>query len=242
MNKISILKIKVGLNDEISTIYPVIIEGERETILIDCGYPNFLPAIEQEAIIRGVDMKKLSKIIITHHDFDHMGSLAAFKRKYPSIQVLASIDDEKYINGSNKSLRLQQAESIYDYLPEEEKKGAKTFQNILESVEACDVDICVKDKDFFDCCGGIEVVSTPGHMPGHISIYIKASKTLIAGDALVIENHELAIANPQYTLDMVEAKKSIIKLMNYEIDEIICYHGGVCKKDIKKSLSRIISS
>ena len=79
-------------------------------------------------------------------------------------------------------------------------------------------------------------------MPGHISIYIKTSKTLIAGDALVIENNKLAIANPQYTLDMVAAKKSIIKLMNYEIDRIICYHGGVYKNDIKKSLSSIISS
>lgn len=242
MNKINILEIKVGFSDEINRIYPVIIEGEGEMILVDCGYPNFLSVIEEEAIIRGIDIKKLSNIIITHHDFDHMGSLAAFKRKYPSIKVLASIDDEKYINGSKKSLRLQQAESIYDFLSEEEKEGAKTFHSILESVEPCDVDICVKDKDFFDCCGGIEIVTTPGHMPGHISIYIKTSKTLIAGDALVIENNKLAIANPQYTLDMVAAKKSIIKLMNYEIDRIICYHGGVYKNDIKKSLSSIISS
>lgn len=242
MNKISILRIKVGLNDEKNMIYPVIIEGEREMILVDCGYPNFLSVIEEEAIIRGIDMQKLSKIIITHHDFDHMGSLAAFKRKYPSIKVVASINDKEYINGSKKSLRLQQAESIYDSLPEGEKEVAKTFHSILESVEPCDVDICVKDKDFFDCCGGIEIISTPGHMPGHISVYIKSSKTLIAGDALVIENNDIAVANPQYTLDIDKAKKSIAKLLDYEMDSIICYHGGVYDKDIKNSLRKIILS
>jgi glyoxylase-like metal-dependent hydrolase (beta-lactamase superfamily II) len=241
MNKINVLEIKFGFNDKIDRIYPVIIEDEEEMILVDCGYPNFLPMIEQEAITRGIDIKKLTKIIITHHDFDHMGSLAAFKRKYPSIKVLASIDDEKYINGSEKSLRLQQAESIYDFLSEGEKEGAKAFHSMLESVETCDVDICVKDKDFFDCCGEIEIVTTPGHMPGHISIYIKTSKTLVAGDALVVENNKLAIANPQYTLDMMAAKKSIIKLMSYEIDTIICYHGGVYKNNIEKSLCSIIS-
>ena len=186
-------------------------------------------------------MNKLSKIIITHHDFDHMGSLAEFKRKYPSIEVIASISEEEYINGNKKSLRLEQAESIYEDLPENEKERARFFQRMLESVEVCDVDICVKDKEIFNYCGGIEIISTPGHMSGHISIYIKASKTLIAGDALVIENNELVIANPQYTLDMAEAKKSIIKLMDYEIDEIICYHGGIYRSDIKKSLSKIIN-
>lgn len=69
----------------------------------------------------------------------------------------------------------------------------------------------------FSWCGGIWIVATPGHMPGHISIYVRERKTLISGDALVVENGELAIANPQYTLDLVEAKKSIKKLLNFEI-------------------------
>lgn len=90
-----------------------------------------------------------------------------------------------------------------------------------------------------DFCGGIEIIETPGHMPGHISIYIKESRTLIAGDALVIEDNKLTIANPQYTLDMGEAKKSINKLLNYDIDKIICYHGGVYQTDIKDALENI---
>lgn len=242
MSKINILEVSFNFDREINTIYPVILEDENEMILIDCGYSNFLYLIEEAAINNGIDIKKLSKIIITHHDFDHIGSLAEFKRKYPTIEVLASKEDKHYIDGKKKSLRLQQAESIYDSLSEVEKENAKVFHKMLESVENCNVDICLNDKDYFDFCGGIEIISTPGHMPGHISIYHKESKSLIVGDALVIENGELSIALPQYTLDINEAKNSVKKFLNYDIDKIICYHGGLYAKNIKKALISMVKN
>jgi glyoxylase-like metal-dependent hydrolase (beta-lactamase superfamily II) len=88
--------------------------------------------------------------------------------------------------------------------------------------------------------GGTEIIATPGHMPGHISLYIKNYRTLIAGDALVIEEGKLAIANPNYTLDISEAKRSIKKLLDYDIQRIICYHGGEFREDIRNSLLEVI--
>ncbi|KEI81476.1 MBL fold metallo-hydrolase [Clostridium botulinum] len=241
MNKLTVLEVRFDFNGDRNVIFPVILSDEKENILIDCGYPNFLPLIKTTAEANGIDISKLTKIIITHHDFDHMGALAEFKRLYPHIKILASIDDEKYISGKEKSLRLQQAESIYDKLPEKEKKSAKEFQDFIRTIENVPVDVCLRDKDSFSFCGGVEIIATPGHMPGHISIYIRDSKTLIAGDALVVEDDKLTIANPQYTLDIISAKNSIKKLLNYEIDKIVCYHGGIYTKDIKKSLENIIS-
>lgn len=239
MNKLYVLEIDFELNGAIDSIYPVILQDENEMILIDCGYPNFLQLIEEFASKNTIDLAKITKLIITHHDFDHMGSAADFKSKYPNIKILASSKDAKYINGKEKSLRLQQAESIYNDLPDDQKEAALSFQKLLESVDNVDVDITLNDGDIFDWCGGMEIVETPGHMPGHISIYLKESKTLIAGDALVILNGKLAVANPQYTLDISEAIKSINKLLNYDIQKIICYHGGVYQEDIKKTLINI---
>jgi glyoxylase-like metal-dependent hydrolase (beta-lactamase superfamily II) len=239
MSKLTVLEVKFDFGGTTNTIYPVILSDEEEMVLIDCGYPNFLPLIKAEAERKGLDISKLTKIIITHHDFDHMGALAEFKRAYPQLKVLSSVEDEKYVSGKEKSLRLQQAEGIYESLPEDQKEGAMGFQKLLESIEDADVDICLKDKNFLSWCGGIEVIATPGHMPGHISIYVKDSRTLIAGDALVIENDELVIANPQYTLDIEEAKKSAKRLLNYDIDRVICYHGGIYTKNIKEALERI---
>ncbi|NBI05257.1 MBL fold metallo-hydrolase [Senegalia massiliensis] len=240
MNKLAILEIKFDFNGNKNVIYPVILSDKSEVVLIDCGYPNFLNLIKDAAKKDGVDISKLTKIIITHHDFDHMGALGEFKREYPHIKVLSSIDDEKYISGKEKSLRLQQAEAICDKIPEEEKESAKEFQRFIQKVENVQVDMCLKDRDSFSWFGGIEIVATPGHMPGHISVYLKSSKTLISGDALIVENDKLMIPYPQYTLDIDNAKKSIKKLLNYEIDRIICYHGGTYIKDIKESLQSII--
>lgn len=239
MNKLYVLEINFEINGAMESIYPVILSDENEMILIDCGYPNFLQLIEECASKNTIDLEKLTKLIITHHDFDHMGSAADLKSKYPNIKILASSKDKNYINGKEKSLRLQQAESVYNDLPDAQKEAALTFHKLLESVDNVDVDIILNDGDIFDWCGGMEIVETPGHMPGHISIYLKESKTLIAGDALVILNGKLAIANPQYTLDINEAKKSINKLLNYDIQKIICYHGGIYQEDIKNSLINI---
>jgi glyoxylase-like metal-dependent hydrolase (beta-lactamase superfamily II) len=240
MNEVITLEVTFNFGDGINSIYPVILKDEKEMILIDCGYKHFLSLIKKAAEERGINLDELTKIIITHHDFDHMGSLAEFKREYPNIAIISSYDDEKYISGKEKSLRLQQAESLHDSLPQNQKKDAENFQKLLKSVECVKVDTMVKDKDILPWCGGVEVIATPGHMPGHISLYMKEFKTLISGDALVVENGELVIANPNYTLDMDEAKKSIEKLLNYDIAKIICYHGGIYTENIKASLEKIL--
>lgn len=81
--------------------------------------------------------------------------------------------------------------------------------------------------DFKEKYPNIEIVATPGHTPGHISLYLKNKKTLITGDAAALENSQLVIANPQFTLDIENAKKSISKILEYDAETYICYHGGI---------------
>ena len=45
---------------------------------------------------------------------------------------------------------------------------------------------------------GVEIVSTPGHTEGHICLYLYEFKTLIAGDALFVQDGELVISLPMY--------------------------------------------
>lgn len=240
MNKLHVLELNFEFNGNKDAIYPVLLTDDKEMVLIDCGYPNFLALIEECAIKNNIDISKLTKIIITHHDFDHMGALGEFKRKYPYIKVMAAKEDVPYIEGEKKSLRLQQAESLYESLSDEEKPQAEIFHKTLEAVENCKVDVGLNHGDILEIAGGIEVVATPGHMPGHISLYHKESKSMIVGDALVLEKGELVIALPKYTLNIKEALRSVEKFLNYDIDRIICYHGGVYNKDIRKALKNII--
>ncbi|AFS77827.1 beta-lactamase domain-containing protein [Gottschalkia acidurici 9a] len=226
MNKIIMLDIKFKYQDEIQSIHPVLLMSDNDVVLVDCGYPGFLPLLEDEMRSKGVDPSSITKVLITHHDDDHMGALFEIKQKYPNIRVIASQIESDYICGNKKSLRLLQAEEVLEMLPEEQKQFGVEFCESLEKVKPVYVDIKVKDGDYFDWAGGCEILETPGHMPGHISLYLSECNSIITGDAAVIDNNKLTIANPQFTLDLDMAKDSLEKLISIDADNYYCYHGG----------------
>lgn len=240
MNTYLLLDIEFEANGQKQVISPMLLQDDRDTILIDCGYPDFMPLLEELANRHGVTLEHLTKLIVTHHDMDHLGSLAALKRAYSHIEIIAHELEAPYIDGTKKSLRLEQAESTLDVLPAEAKPFAEQFIQLLKSIEPVAVDRVVSSGERLPWCDGIEVIHTPGHMPGHISLYLPASKTLIAADAVVIEEGKLAIANPQYTLDLDEAIRSIQRLLDYDIEQMICYHGGLFHGDAKQALHQLI--
>ncbi len=242
MSHIYIMPVTFHSGESKRIIYPVLLKDENELILVDCGYPNSMPEFEHAMQAFGLSLSQLTKIIITHHDHDHMGALKDITQEYPNIEVLCSKEQAPYITGKLKSLRLQQAEDLQDSLPEDEKESGIQFQKIIASVKKVDKVSIIDSGAVLPYCGGIEVVDTKGHMPGHISLYVKKEKTLISGDALVIIGKKLCMAVPEFALNFEEAKDSIRNLENFDIEKIICYHGGVCDTDVKGCLREIISS
>lgn len=230
MVDVKVLNIDFSFEGIKDTVHPVLICMKQEIILVDCGYLGFLSKLENEIQAVGVDCNQITKVVITHHDHDHMGALAEFREKYPKIKVVASELEAPYISGKEKFLRLSQAEEFQKYLPDEQKKFGENFCNILRRVRTTNVDITVRDGDCIDKNRECEVIATPGHTPGHISIYLKNIRTMITGDAAVLEDNELIIANPQFALDIRQAEQSVEKILTYDAETFICYHGGIFKK------------
>jgi glyoxylase-like metal-dependent hydrolase (beta-lactamase superfamily II) len=98
----------------------------------------------------------------------------------------------------------------------------------------------LEDGERLDIAGWIRVIFTPGHTPGHLSLYLERSKVLIAGDALRAERGSLNGPNPAMTLEMGTAIQSMRRLADLEIDTIVCYHGGVVSEDANGQLRRVI--
>jgi glyoxylase-like metal-dependent hydrolase (beta-lactamase superfamily II) len=170
-------------------------------------------------------MKNLKNIIITHYDIDHIGSLYDFKEKYPHINMIASEVESKYISGEMKSERLVQAEEMLESMPIQEIEFGKWFIQQLKNLKHVSIDEKVHDGDWIldnEC----RVVATPGHTSGHISLYFPRLKTVIAGDAAVIENRELVIANPHFCLNVEKAEQSLRKIKDIQAENYYCYHGG----------------
>lgn len=233
MSRLDVLALS---RDPLPPLNPVLLRGGGEMVLVDCGCAGMLPLLEAAAKSVGADLAQLTRVFITHHDHDHMGALAALQRKYPKVQTLTSSVQKPYVEGERKSLRLEQEEAAFPALPEDKKPEALRRIQMLAEVEPARVDAAVDGGEDFPWCGGVTVVATPGHMPGHISLYARESRTLIAGDALTAQAGRLGAPNPQYTLDMPSALGSVRRLLDYDLARIVCYHGGVVEGDIRRAL------
>ncbi|QDQ01883.1 MBL fold metallo-hydrolase [Lysinibacillus fusiformis] len=223
--KILELPIEFDFNGQKNTIYPSLIILNNELTLVDTGYANFLTLIENEILKSGYEMKNLKNIIITHYDDDHIGSLYDFKEKYPWINIIASEIESKYISGEMKSERLIQAEEMLENMPNEEIEFGKWFMQQLKNLKHASIDEKVHDGDMI-LDNKCRVLATPGHTSGHISLYFPSLKSIITGDAAVLENHELIIANPHFCLNVEKAEQSLRKIKDLKAETYYCYHGG----------------
>ncbi|EMI9086468.1 MBL fold metallo-hydrolase [Bacillus cereus] len=223
--KIIELPIEFEFNGVRQCIYPSLIIVHNELTLVDTGYTSFLPLIENVILKHGYEMKNLKNIIITHYDDDHIGALYDFKVKYPHINIIASEIESNYINGDIKSERLVQAEDMLQLIPVEEKEFGEWFIQQLKNIRHISVDEKVYDGQMIlnDEC---QIIATPGHTSGHISLYFPNLNCVITGDAAVQENRELVIANPNFCLDIEKAKESLKRIKNLKAVKYYCYHGG----------------
>ncbi|MBB1286802.1 MBL fold metallo-hydrolase [Flavisolibacter sp. BT320] len=237
---VHILALPYGINDKQDVLYPVLLQYRDERILVDCGYEETVPELEKSLAAVGASISQLTGLVLTHHDIDHIAGAYRIRQNHPSLLVYASAIEAKYISGQAKSLRLQQAEDIYQCLPEDQKPGAKVFQAFLETVKPVPVDEILDKNSQWSMAGEVAIIPTPGHTPGHISLYLKQQRTLIAGDAVVIEEGSLNLANPRYALDLPAAISSVSKLQKLPIDKLICYHGGVYSGNVQEALHTLI--
>ena len=207
------------------TVHPVLIGAEAGNFLVDCGYEETVGQLIEKLLEAGVEERELTGLIITHDDHDHMGGAAELKRLNPGLKIFCGAEEADSVCGKVKSERLIQAENSLDSMPERARKWALSFIEMLMNTPKVPVDVLLGDGD--EVVEGIVAVSTPGHTKGHISIYLPGSSTVITGDALVLEDGRLNIANPQYTLDLDRANESAEIIRALDAKTIICYHGGV---------------
>lgn len=241
MTEVIPLRLLFQLGEMEFTIYPVVLKNSHNLILIDTGYPMFLPVIEKAFEEKGLDITQLQQVILTHHDHDHIGAIKELITKYPKVEVKCSYEQVPYVLGEKKSLRLEQAEKIGEELEGRAKTYNELFITMLKSVQYIDKVTPVSDHEVI--CDGVKVIETPGHMPGHISIYVESEKTLISGDMLISEAGVLAIAAKEFVLDEEAEIKSLKKICDYNIEKIVCYHGGEYVSDhLKMELKRVIEN
>lgn len=148
---------KVGTVFQLSfmpRIFPVncyLVEEENELTLIDAALPFSTKGIIDAAKSIG---KPITRIVLTHAHNDHIGALDALKELLPNAQVSISSRDALLLDGNSTLLPSEKNTPIRGGVP----KNIKTKPDLL-----------LEDGDRI---GSLEVIATPGHTPGSITLLI----------------------------------------------------------------------
>lgn len=221
------------------TVYPTILIDEDSWTLIDTGMPGSAAAIVELAKQAGVGDRPLKAILLTHQDLDHIGGLpGVLEATGGSATAYAHPADSGAINGTSPMLKMS-PERLAGFLQQASDEVRAQFERTFHNPSRPNVDREFADGEPLPFGGGLTVIHTPGHTPGHVCLYHRASKTLIAGDALVAKDGKLMGPNPPVTPDMPAALASLKKLLPFDIEGVICYHGGWVPGDAKARFAEL---
>jgi glyoxylase-like metal-dependent hydrolase (beta-lactamase superfamily II) len=242
---IEMLELTAQVAGRVETIHPVLIWDEEAAVLADAGFPGQWPLLREAIRKAGVPVRKLSAVIVTHQDIDHIGGLPALLAEAErKVEVLADEREKPYIQGERMLLRITPEavdRAVRSLPPEVPEPMRRSFRAALENPPKAPVDATLADGQILPWCGGIVVIHTPGHTPGHLCLYHRRSKTLIAADAMTVEGGRLTGPDPATALDPAEARRSLRKLTPFDIEAVVCYHGGLYRGDASRRIAELAS-
>ncbi|MFB1050424.1 MBL fold metallo-hydrolase [Paraliobacillus sp. JSM ZJ581] len=169
----------------VSNIYMVGKPSNQLWYLIDTGVAQYHERILVAAQRRFPNIPPKA-IILTNGHFDHAGSAKALA-KYWDVPIYAHPQEIPYLNGSlayppaDPTVGGGLISLMSPLFPKKPIQLSKWLKPITEKMEQGLID------DW-------RIIHTPGYTPGHISLFNKKNRTLIAGDAVATENPESALA------------------------------------------------
>lgn len=189
---------------------------------------------------------KPSCIVLTHGHFDHVGSVERLATWW-DVPVYAHYLEVPYLTGRSS------------YPPPDPTVGGglmsamafmypKTPINIWQHVQVLPM------NENIPCLTGWKYIHTPGHAPGHISLFREEDKVLIAGDAFVTTQQESAyhsLSNkrklcgpPKYfTTDWQAAEASVRKLVYLHPNTAATGHGAPMRgAELKNALEHLVQN
>lgn len=206
--------------------------GDREWALIDAGVFGSSSFITSAAEKRFGANARPAAIVMTHGHFDHVGTLEDLAEWW-RVPVYAHDLERPYLDGTAS------------YPPPDPTVGGGLMSalaplyprgpvNVANWLQILPVDTSVPAMP------GWRWIHTPGHTPGHISLWREADRTLIAGDAVITTRQEsayaVAVQEPEmhgppmyYTTNWPDAHSSVMRLAALEPEIIITGHGRAMK-------------
>jgi hydroxyacylglutathione hydrolase len=195
-----------------------LLRGEK-SILVDAGSPQDLPALTRQLNQHAVEVGDLALVVLTHVHFDHAGAVAALVKQAKCPIAVHRLEKE--------NLELGQNAPIIPVHP----LGKMLMPFMGAGFAPTSADILMDDTlDLSPYGVAAQVISTPGHTPGSVSILTEDHQA-IAGDLFGggWPLGQFQPGRPRYhywasSLDDVQA--SLKRVFSFQPAKIHVGHGG----------------
>ena len=187
--------------------------------LVDTGLAGNEKRILKYMAGLGHSPDALKRIVITHSDGDHVGALAALKAA-TGARVYASAVEAEAIAAGRMSRPLKVGGLL---------KLLMSVTRPWFQADPAQVDECVTDGQVLPALGGLRVVDTPGHTPGHVSYFAPSASILFVGDSLVSTGGRLRSSRGMNTWDEARALESVRKQAALGARIVCPAHGPVVR-------------
>jgi 2-aminobenzoylacetyl-CoA thioesterase len=207
------------LGAEESCVY--LLEGQDESMLVSGGLSYLVPEILKQFEEFHIDETRITRLLILHAHFDHVGIVPFFKRRNPKLEIYASA----------RGWEILQMPKVVQTINEFSRSVAKRSGK-EGALAAYDLDWrgeitgkSVSEGDRMDL-GNLEVliIETPGHSSCSISAYVPKLKTLFASDAGGIPYRDkiMASGNSNFT----QYQQNLEKLRDLDVEYVCADHYG----------------
>jgi glyoxylase-like metal-dependent hydrolase (beta-lactamase superfamily II) len=202
--------------------------GDRQWVLIDAGIMGTAGRIRAAAAHRFGPESRPAAIVLTHGHFDHVGALVELASTWDA-PIYAHEFELPYLDGRSA------------YPPPDPTVGGGMMAALSRFYPRGPIDAgrwlhALPSSGTVPHMPGWRWLPTPGHTPGHVSLWREADRTLIAGDAFITTRQESAFAvalqMPEihgppmyYTPDWAAARTSVERLAAHQPELVISGHG-----------------
>lgn len=207
-----------------------LIEGPRGLTLVDTGHPRSPEKLAREITDAGFDLREIEQILITHAHFDHVGG-AAFLLGKNRVKVYAHPEDGQEIQGKPRRRPFSVARWLSAFV-----------QRVWFPYRPLEVVVPLKQSDTLRAIPHWQVLHTPGHTPGSISLYQPADYILVCGDAFANRGGRLGLSPRLFNDDQADAVKSAKKLAQLPCEVLCCGHGPVIRSGAGQVIHKLAES